>query len=122
MNEKMDPKKILTIIIGGDPDADDRELFENPEKAINKPRHTLYLNSYEELQRTLSPSNFDQLRWFMNYRPYAEKQGALNKQKESPPSNNNPKNPGRIKFSKNGRSRWISTPFESIQILFAQKT
>ena len=50
----LEMKKKLTIKIGGDMDADDRELLTNIKKA-RRPSHTLYLDSIEQLHALLSP-------------------------------------------------------------------
>ncbi|QQR93132.1 MAG: hypothetical protein IPJ89_02745 [Candidatus Iainarchaeum archaeon] len=57
-------KNILTIIIGGDMDRDERELLTNPE-AAEQPENVLYLDSYEQLHSILSPARLDLLRYLI---------------------------------------------------------
>ncbi|MBI4043712.1 MAG: hypothetical protein HY393_02820 [Candidatus Diapherotrites archaeon] len=61
----MSKKKLLTIVIGGDMEKDEREFFENPQKAVNQPQNTLYLDSYEQLHEILSPAKLDLLRYLI---------------------------------------------------------
>lgn len=58
-------ENVLTIIIGGDADKDEGELFTNPEKGIKQPRNAIYLRSYEELKEFLSPKKVDLLLYIM---------------------------------------------------------
>lgn len=58
--------KSLTILIGGDMDADLEELFSGkPLNGILQPKNTLYLNSYEQLNKLLSPKRMDLLRYLI---------------------------------------------------------
>jgi predicted transcriptional regulator len=60
----------LTIFIGRDSDKDIEELFsKKPFKEIDQPRNALYLNSFEELHRLLSPAKLDLLRALITYHP-----------------------------------------------------
>ncbi len=56
--------KELTIYIGGDMDKDERELLETPE-GLNQPKNIIYLESYEQLNRLLSPKKLDLLRYLI---------------------------------------------------------
>ena len=57
---------ILTIIVGGDAEADYNELFsKKPLARINQPRNSLYLETYSQLDRLLSPAKMDLLRYLM---------------------------------------------------------
>jgi len=57
---------MLTIIIGGDIDSDYKELFsDKPLSEITQPRNALYLDSYEQLNKLLSPARMDLLRHLM---------------------------------------------------------
>lgn len=58
--------KKLTILIGGDMEADFEELFlgKNFEE-IAQAKNTLYLDSYEQLNKLLSPKRMDLLRYIM---------------------------------------------------------
>ncbi|MEK6902430.1 MAG: hypothetical protein AABX02_02475 [archaeon] len=59
-------KRVLTIIIGGDMERDERALFSNPEKAsLEQPENALYMNSYEQLNTILSPARLDLLRYLI---------------------------------------------------------
>ncbi len=53
----------LTIVIGADFDADFDELVSGkPLSEIHQPRNALYLDSFEELFRLLSPAKLDVLK------------------------------------------------------------
>lgn len=59
-------RKMLTVIIGGDMERDERELLENPEKASQEqPENALYVDSYEQLNTILSPARLDLLRYLI---------------------------------------------------------
>lgn len=58
-------KKELVIKIGGDMDADDRKLFQSSAFAKSHPRNILYLDSFEQLHKLLTPSRFDLLRFLV---------------------------------------------------------
>lgn len=60
-------ENILTIIIGGDEDADWKELFSGkPFNKIKQPKNALYLDTYEQLSELLSPARIDVLRFLMS--------------------------------------------------------
>jgi len=62
-------KNALVVTIGGDMEKDERELLENPEKAIlRQPHNALYLDSYDQLYRMLSPKKLDLLRYLIEKR------------------------------------------------------
>ena len=127
MNPKnKDPNKVFTIVIGGDMDADERELFENPEKGMKQPRHKLYLKSYSDLQRWLSPAKVDLLTKIMTYRiPGKEAtvemlahdtqriHASVSRDLHKLSSMN------LVQLKKRGKNVLASTPFESIKIVFA---
>lgn len=57
---------MLTIIIGGDMEKDERALFANPEKASKEQsENVLYTDSYEQLNKILSPARLDLLRYLI---------------------------------------------------------
>ena len=59
-------KPMLTIIIGGDMDQDERDLFANPGKvSLKQPENALYVDSYEQLYTILSPARLDLLRYLI---------------------------------------------------------
>ncbi len=61
-------KKTLTILIGGNMEADFKELFSRkPLKEIRQPKNTLYLNSYEQLNKLLSPKRMDLLHYLIEF-------------------------------------------------------
>ena len=58
--------KALTILIGGDIEADYKELLSGkPLKEIKQAKNTLYLESYKQLDKLLSPTKMDLLRYIM---------------------------------------------------------
>lgn len=62
----MDKKNTLTILIGGDMESDYKELFsKKPLKDITQPKNMLYLDSYEQLDKLLSPKKIDLLRYLI---------------------------------------------------------
>ena len=62
----MDKKDTLTILIGGDIESDYKELFsKKPLKEIAQARNTLYLDSYEQLDKLLSPKRIDLLHYLI---------------------------------------------------------
>jgi len=64
MEHKRD--KGLTIIIGGDMEADYKELLSGKAlKGIKQPKNTLYLESYEQLDKLLSPKKMDLFRYLV---------------------------------------------------------
>ncbi len=59
--------KILHIVIGGDMEADYKELFsKKPLSQINQPENMLYLDSYAQLDKLLSPAKMDLLIYLMD--------------------------------------------------------
>jgi predicted transcriptional regulator len=62
-------KSNLTIIVGGDMDADIERLFSENCDLDKEPRHVFYLNSFEELHDLLSPKRMDLLKWLIEYKP-----------------------------------------------------
>jgi predicted transcriptional regulator len=123
-----DPDKIFTIVIGGDSDADDRELFENPEKGMKQPRNKLYLNTFSDLKRWLSSNKLEHLAKIMTYG--SSWKGGSHVMVEQPQhiqltvSRDLHKlaKMDLLQLQKKGKGTIISTPFKSIQIQFAQKT
>jgi predicted transcriptional regulator len=82
--------KALSILIGGDIKGDYKELFSGkPITEILQPRNTLYLESYEQLDKLLSPKRMDLLRHLMerqiNQKPESVSQLAkvLNRHQEA---------------------------------------
>ena len=62
----MNKKNSLTILIGGDIESDYNELFSKKQlKEITQPRNTLYLDTYEQLDKLLSPKRIDLLRYLI---------------------------------------------------------
>lgn len=57
-------KKTITIKIGGDMDKDDKELLTDIKKA-RQTTNILYLDSYEQLYKLLSPKKLDLLRYLI---------------------------------------------------------
>ena len=119
--------KILTIIVGGDMDKDLDELLTNPEKVAKQPENAFYVDTYAQLHELLSPSKIDLLRAIMTYDPRQEpdvgniakktkrKQEAVSRDLHALQKKK------LIKLTKKGKHVLASTPFESIQIQFAQK-
>ena len=61
-----DGKKILTILIGQDIDSDYKELFSGrPIGKIAQPQNAIYLDSYEQLNKLLSPMKIDLFRYLI---------------------------------------------------------
>jgi len=56
-------ENVLTIIIGGDEDADMRDLFAG--KRLDQPKNVLYLDNYAQLAELLSPARIGVLRFLM---------------------------------------------------------
>ncbi|HZX20435.1 MAG TPA: hypothetical protein VFF13_05460 [archaeon] len=59
----MTDNKALTIVIGGDMEEDERQLQKGTDK--NQPKNVLYLKSYEQLNKLLSPAKLDLLRFII---------------------------------------------------------
>lgn len=121
--KKSDPDKTLTIVIGGDSDADDRELLENPEKGMKQPRHIIYLNSYEQLQRILSPAKLDLLRSLFDYDPHSKgknvgeiAQRTKRKQEAISRDLHDLEKQKFVKLIKNGRNVFAHANFDTIEI------
>jgi len=57
--------KELTIYIGGNMEKDEKELLENPSEGLKQPTNILYLESYAQLHRILSPTKLDLLRYLI---------------------------------------------------------
>lgn len=63
---KTHKEKTLTILIGQDIESDYKELFSRkPLNEITQPRNALYLDSYTQLDKLLSPKRMDLLRYLM---------------------------------------------------------
>ncbi len=84
----MDSKK-LVVFIGGDMEKDEKELLENPEKGVKQPKNALYLESYEQLNKMLSPKRMDLL-WYLieerkkgNEKSVTEIAKSLNRKQEA---------------------------------------
>lgn len=128
IKKKVDQNKILTIIVGGDMDEDDRRLLTDPHEAEKHPQHTLYVDSYEELHEMLSPAKLDLLIELMNYNPWKEEnvgsiaQKTKRKREAISRDLHHLAAMNLIKLKKAGKMVLVTTPFESIQIQFAQKT
>lgn len=126
--KKVDPNKVLTIIVGGDMDKDDDRLFNDPNEWKTHPRHTVYVHSYEELHNMLSPAKLDLLIELMNYNPWKEEnvgsiaQKTKRKREAISRDLHHLAAMNLIKLKKAGKMVLVTTPFESIQIQFAQKT
>lgn len=61
-----DEKKILTILIGQDIESDYKELFSGrPISKISQPQNAIYLDSYEQLNKLLSPMKIDLFRYLV---------------------------------------------------------
>lgn len=59
-------EKSLSIIIGGDMDSDFEELFSGGSlKEIKQPLNALYLDSFDQLYRLLSPKRIDLLHYLI---------------------------------------------------------
>jgi len=63
-------KDILTIIIGGDMDLDLNELFSGkPLTDLIQSKNTLYLESYAQLNKLLSPAKLDLFHYLLETQP-----------------------------------------------------
>jgi predicted transcriptional regulator len=63
-------KDSLTILIGANEEADIKELFSGkPINEIIQPKNILYLDSFEQLYKLLSPAKLDLLRFLIEYSP-----------------------------------------------------
>ncbi|MBU2100529.1 hypothetical protein KKG83_07620 [Candidatus Micrarchaeota archaeon] len=54
----------LVVFIGRSIEKDEKELLENPKKGMKQPKNALYLDSYEQLNKMLSPKKIDLL-WYL---------------------------------------------------------
>ncbi len=72
-------KTILTIVIGGDMEKDEQAIWGDPEKAMEQPQNMVYVDSYEELYRMLSPARLDLLRYLirMNHSKQPKSVGTI---------------------------------------------
>ncbi len=62
----MKKRKVLCIAIGRDMESDFKELFsKKPLSEIDQAENMLYLDSYEQLDKLLSPKKMDLLRYLM---------------------------------------------------------
>jgi predicted transcriptional regulator len=127
-SKKIDPNKVLTIIVGGDSDKDDEKLFTNPEEWKTHPRHAFYVDSYEEMLDLLSPAKLDLLSTLFSYGSIHSDNtvGAiaqkLNRKQEAVSRDlHQLKKQKLVQLTKNGRKVNVSTPFESIEIRFERK-
>lgn len=117
--------KTLTIIIGGDMDKDLEEMLERPEKAIVRPPHVLYLDTYEQLHDLLSPAKIDVLHSIISYDTSQEPdikglaKQAKRKQEAVSRDVHALEKMKLVELKKKGRHVHVSTPFKSIQIQFA---
>lgn len=60
-------KECLTILVGADMDSDFKQLFSGkPISEIKQAKNALYLDSFEQLSRLLSPKRIDLLRYLKN--------------------------------------------------------
>ncbi|PIN85789.1 MAG: hypothetical protein COV47_00145 [Candidatus Diapherotrites archaeon CG11_big_fil_rev_8_21_14_0_20_37_9] len=59
----MTDNKVLTIVIGGNMEEDEKQLREDTD--ANQPQNILYLESYEQLNKLLSPAKLDLLRFII---------------------------------------------------------
>ncbi|MFH0970575.1 MAG: hypothetical protein V1776_03895 [Candidatus Diapherotrites archaeon] len=69
-------KELLTVIIGGGMDADDRELFTNPEKGMKQPRNVLYVKSFTQMERLLSAKKLDLLQYLIKIKKSKKKKSV----------------------------------------------
>ncbi|MDO8648094.1 MAG: helix-turn-helix domain-containing protein [Candidatus Diapherotrites archaeon] len=70
-------RKILTITIGADMDSDFNELFsDKPFSEIKQAKNMLYLESYAQLNKLLSPKRMDLLKYLMEHQS-AEKPQSI---------------------------------------------
>ena len=58
-------EKALTIVIGGDMGKDEEDLLKKPLGQIKQTSNMLYLDSYEELYKILSPAKLDLLHYLI---------------------------------------------------------
>lgn len=55
----------LTIIIGGNFDNDFKNLLEGKKEALNSSKNSIYLESFEQLNKILSPKKLDLLNYLI---------------------------------------------------------
>ena len=59
-------KKTLTIFVGYDIESDYKELFSSkPISLVAQPKNAVYLDTYEQLDRLLSPAKIDLFRYLV---------------------------------------------------------
>lgn len=79
----MNKKNVLTIVIGGDMEKDEKAIWDNPEKAIkDQAQNMIYVDSYEQLYQMLSPARLDLLRYVirMNHQKESKSVGTIAKE------------------------------------------
>ncbi len=54
----------LVVFINKSMEKDEKELLENPKKGFNQPKNALYLDSFDQLNKMLSPKRIDLL-WYL---------------------------------------------------------
>jgi predicted transcriptional regulator len=69
-------KELLTVIIGGDMNADYRELFTNPSKGMKQPRNILYVKSFAQMERLLSAKKLDLLQYLIKIKKSKQKKSV----------------------------------------------
>ncbi|MEK6970324.1 MAG: hypothetical protein AABW68_01360 [archaeon] len=126
-SRKVDPAKVLTIIVGGDPDMYEERLFAHPEEWKTHPQNVFYVRTYEELHRWLSPAKIDLLIQIMTCTPEKPSIGEIaqkTKRKQEAISRDIHQlaKMKLIELEKKGKNVLAHSPFHSIQIQFAQKT
>lgn len=78
--KRMNKKNLLTIIIGGDMEKDERAIWDNPERAMKEQtQNMIYAESYEQLYQMLSPARLDLLRYIirMNHQKESKSVGTI---------------------------------------------
>ncbi|MFH0970290.1 MAG: hypothetical protein V1776_02400 [Candidatus Diapherotrites archaeon] len=58
-------RNLLTIVIGGNMEKDEQEIWDNPEVAMKQSEKMVYVDSYEQLHQLLSPARLDLLRYII---------------------------------------------------------
>lgn len=113
----------ITIIIGGNADADLERLFSDDCDLSKEPQNVLYLKSFEQLHTLLSPKRLDLLRWLIEYKPKAGCQtvsglaaGLKRKQEAISRDLKQLRKLGLIKEKKDKQSVLVSVPFKKMVI------
>lgn len=121
-------KEELTVIVGGDMDADERELFDNPDKGMKQPRNVLYVNSFEQFERILSGKKLDLLRYLIKIQEKKEKKSvskiaeALHRQQEAISRDLHSLHGLKIiQLTRDGQNVFASTSFQRIVVQTAKK-